>query len=63
MRLSAKDPYFYMPSISSIKFQVNFPPKGGIMTIQPSLGDALITEFTLSLSGWTDTDLPISYKF
>jgi hypothetical protein len=63
VKLSAKDPYFYMPSISTVQLQINLPPAGGAMSILPSLGDALSTMFVFQLPGWSDSDLPIKYKF
>jgi hypothetical protein len=36
VKLSAKDPYFYMPSISTISFKINLPPTGGSLSILPA---------------------------
>ena len=38
-------------------------PRLGSVTISPSTGYALETEFFLSQSGWVDSNLPLSYAF
>eukprot|EP00466_Bigelowiella_natans_P017987 jgi/Bigna1/135752/aug1.30_g10460 len=48
---------------ASIAIVTNLPPSLGQCTITPSQGMALITDFRLSCHGWSDTDLPLQYRF
>lgn len=48
---------------SSISFRIPLPPSGGSCGVSPLVGNALITEFTMSCSGWTAEELPLSYSF
>jgi hypothetical protein len=52
-----------MPSISNVQFALNLPPVGGSLIVKPTIGDALTTPFSIILTGWSDPDFPISYKF
>jgi hypothetical protein len=45
IKLASKDPYFYMPSVSTIKLSLNLPPDGGVLIVRPAKGDALSTNF------------------
>lgn len=49
--------------ISVYDFSTSLPPTGGKCTIEPSSGIALITYFSLSCSGWTSSNIPLSYQF
>lgn len=49
--------------ISVYDFSTSLPPTGGKCTIEPSLGIALRTYFSLSCSGWTSPNTPLSYQF
>ena len=49
--------------ISAYDFLTSLPPVGDTCTIEPSLGIALRTYFTLSCSGWTSSNTPLSYQF
>lgn len=62
VKVAAKDPYFYMPSISTLLLALNIPPRNGTLTINPAFGYALTTTFTIALRGWVDSDHPINYK-
>lgn len=44
---------------------MNRPPAGGALACSPALGTALLTNFTITASGWTDpeADLPLAYRF
>jgi hypothetical protein len=44
---------------------LNSPPGGGKVTIKPSVGEVLVTEFIATTSLWTDdiADLPLRYLF
>eukprot|EP00605_Chrysophyceae_sp_TOSAG23-4_P000074 GSChrysophyteH1.ASY1.ANO1.76.1 assembled CDS len=46
---------------ASFTIETNAPPQPGFMTIKPSLGKELLTEFTLVASLWADQDLPLYY--
>nr|XP_033806805.1 polycystic kidney disease and receptor for egg jelly-related protein [Geotrypetes seraphini] len=50
------------PSILKYSFYVNAPPKAGTCNINPAYGIALMTSFVVSCSGFTDQNLPLSYK-
>ena len=43
----------------------NSPPIGGYVSISPLIGFALMTDFTIVSTGWTDdiSDYPLSYSF
>ena len=41
---------------------MNKPPSGGTMSISPESGVAMQTKFTISFSGFSDTDAPITYQ-
>ena len=49
--------------ISAYDFSTSLSPVGGTCTIEPSSGIALRTYFTLSCSGWTSSNTPLSYQF
>ena len=49
--------------ISAYDFLTSLPPVGGTCTVEPSSGIALRTYFTLSCSGWTSSNTPLSYQF
>eukprot|EP00466_Bigelowiella_natans_P016677 jgi/Bigna1/138269/aug1.44_g12977 len=42
---------------------VNAPPMGGALTVSPSTGVSLETEFLLNTTGWIDADIPLTYRF
>jgi hypothetical protein len=42
---------------------LNIPPANGKFLISPSNGTALITDFSISLPDWVDSDKPLTYKF
>ena len=49
--------------ISAYDILTSSPPVGGTCSIEPSSGIALRTYFTLSCSGWTSSNTPLSYQF
>jgi hypothetical protein len=51
--------------LGSAKFfiPINGPPTGGVVTVSPATGYALVTSFSISSTGWYDTDLPLNYQF
>lgn len=48
-------------------FQTNVPPstraKDDGCFVDPKIGEAITTEFTVECINWTDTDLPLTYQF
>jgi len=46
-----------------MKYEVNPPPTPGTLTVAPAQGIALIDSFTITASGFIDTDLPLLYSF
>ena len=63
LRLSAYDPAFYMPSISTLNLQINFAPDGCRLNIQPLEGQAYNTNFTISVTNCYDEDTPLTYRY
>ncbi|TRZ16750.1 hypothetical protein HGM15179_010345 [Zosterops borbonicus] len=43
-------------------FSVNTPPRGGTCNISPRYGVAFLTKFVVSCRGFSDSDLPLTYK-
>ncbi|CEL91852.1 unnamed protein product [Vitrella brassicaformis CCMP3155] len=50
-------------TVDSNEMYVNAPPALGVVTCSPSNGTQLLTEFTLTQSGWQDDDTPLHYRF
>ena len=52
---------------ASYIFHTNVPPSTGDKNagcfVEPTSGEAITTKFTVKCVNWTDTDLPLSYKF
>ena len=50
---------------AEIVLTVNAPPTGGMTTVTPLRGHALVTDFAMSTTGWSDdlSDYPLSYSF
>merc|ERR1712070_234116 len=44
-------------------FVVDVKPQGGACTVAPVKGEQMVTEFTLSSSGWIEEDLPLQYEY
>ncbi|KAL4504651.1 hypothetical protein ABPG73_021498 [Tetrahymena malaccensis] len=68
IRFSVFNPYFYMPSVSIMSFQINFPPDQCNFTINPlpsssNVVYSLKTMFNLQMSNCVDDNLPIMYQF
>ncbi|XP_009951778.1 PREDICTED: polycystic kidney disease and receptor for egg jelly-related protein [Leptosomus discolor] len=49
-------------SIYRHAFEVNSPPRAGRCTINPHWGIALLTKFVVQCSGFSDRNLPLTYK-
>ena len=63
VRVSLYDPEFFMPSVSTVRIDVNFEPLGGGLVVSPLFGSSLETDFTLTASNFLDGDSPLSYRF
>ncbi|OQR99823.1 transmembrane protein [Achlya hypogyna] len=61
-RLTALDSTGNMGS-GTISISVNAPPTPGTITISPAQGTAIADQFTVTCSGWTDANLPLTYAF
>jgi low affinity Fe/Cu permease len=48
---------------SFISITVNAPPSLGQFVVSPISGTAYLEVFSLTCSGWSDSDLPLSYQF
>ena len=50
---------------SQISLIMNIPPSGGYVESYPTIGNALITPFTITSPGWTSdaANLPLTYSF
>ncbi|NXW51090.1 PKDRE protein, partial [Nyctiprogne leucopyga] len=49
-------------SISEHAFKVNSPPRAGRCNINPRWGTAFLTKFVVQCSGFSDSNLPLTYK-
>ncbi|NWX18145.1 PKDRE protein, partial [Aegotheles bennettii] len=49
-------------SIYRHAFQVNSPPRAGKCSISPHQGTAFLTKFVVQCSGFSDSNLPLTYK-
>ncbi|GAB5371346.1 hypothetical protein AAMO2058_001571900 [Amorphochlora amoebiformis] len=50
-------------SYSSVSVLVNRPPRLGSCAMSPAVGRSLETEFELSCLGWSDSEVPLEFKF
>lgn len=53
----------FSSSYSEYTITTNSPPEGGQCSISPLSGEALVTSFSLSCTGWSDTEAPLKYQF
>uniref|UniRef100_A0A8B9NEZ6 Polycystin family receptor for egg jelly n=1 Tax=Accipiter nisus TaxID=211598 RepID=A0A8B9NEZ6_9AVES len=49
-------------SIYRHTFKINSPPRAGKCTISPHQGTAFLTKFVVQCSGFSDSNLPLTYK-
>lgn len=63
LRLSVYNPQFYMPSLTTLPIQLNFPPSGCQISVQPSSGIAILTPFKVSIANCFDEDAPLAYRY
>jgi len=63
IRFSIYNPNYFMPSIAILEFTINFPPDNCVFSYTKDAASAiaLTTYFTLSMTGCTDSDTPITY--
>ena len=52
-----------LPIASNITFTANTAPRFGSVSIIPSTGDEMKTDFEILASTFEDTDLPLTYSF
>jgi hypothetical protein len=50
-------------SVSSVTVVTNGSPQGGSVSVSPSSGTALETNFALTAPSWVDDDTPLTYQF
>jgi hypothetical protein len=63
LRISGYDPHFSMPSVATISLNVNLPPLYATVTLVPVRGNALLTNFLISVDGAVDLDTPLTFKY
>ncbi|EAS06210.2 REJ domain protein (macronuclear) [Tetrahymena thermophila SB210] len=63
VRFTAYNPSFYMPSMTTKKFNINLPPANCVFTVSPTSGKALETIFNIQMSGCTSSDNSLTYQF
>jgi hypothetical protein len=51
-----------LPSIASLTISVNIPPKYGVINVVPMIGNAIFTDFLISVNGATDPNTPLTFK-
>lgn len=52
-----------LSSYAETSVTINSPPSGGVLSVSPSKGDALVTSFYISTSLWVSNNLPLQYSF
>lgn len=50
-------------SSAALTISMNTAPLGGVITVDPTLGQSMVTVFKLLTSQWTDDDIPLTYEF
>ncbi|EAR98065.2 REJ domain protein (macronuclear) [Tetrahymena thermophila SB210] len=63
LRFTVYNPVYLMPSMSIINLNVNLPPNNCLLSVTPSTGEALITNFYIKMVGCSSDNLPITYQF
>ncbi|EAR81817.2 REJ domain protein (macronuclear) [Tetrahymena thermophila SB210] len=63
IRFTVYNPANIMPSLSVTNFNINLPPSNCVLSVTPSSGQALITQFTIQFDGCTALNNPITYQF
>ena len=51
--------YTDVPYVFDITLKINSPPSGGVVTVTPSSGQAMTTDFTIAVTGATDINQPL----
>jgi hypothetical protein len=62
LQLTAKAPGDVVDT-TTYRFVTNAPPSGGTCDVDLQEGEAWLTFFHFTCSGWQDVDLPLTYKF
>jgi len=52
-----------MPSMMTITLNINKPPFNCVFSVNSAVGESLVTDFTFTVNGCIDIDLPLDYKF
>ncbi|KRX06046.1 Insulin-like growth factor binding protein, N-terminal [Pseudocohnilembus persalinus] len=63
LRFSMYDPYYFSPAVVSINIDINLPPVGGQIQVQPVQGISLSTLFTIQINNFYDENQPLTYKY
>ncbi|EAR81188.2 REJ domain protein, partial (macronuclear) [Tetrahymena thermophila SB210] len=63
VRFTVYNPANIMPSLSVINFNINLPPQKCVLSVTPSSGQALTTQFTIQFDGCTAINNPLTYQF
>lgn len=63
MRFSAYNPSYVVPSLTTLKFTINFPPKNCVLSVKPQYTPfySVSTKFLISMDGCVDNEDPIQY--
>ena len=48
---------------TSIAIETNGAPESGVLLVDPAIGVAIETLFSMAAQGWVDADLPMKYRF
>ncbi|EWS73335.1 REJ domain protein (macronuclear) [Tetrahymena thermophila SB210] len=63
VRFTVYNPENIMPSLSVTNFNINLPPQKCVLSVTPSSGQALMTQFTIQFNGCTAINNPLTYQF
>ncbi|EAR96767.2 REJ domain protein (macronuclear) [Tetrahymena thermophila SB210] len=62
IRFTVYNPANIMPSLSVTNFNINLPPSNCVLSVTPSSGQALTTQFTIQFNGCVALNNPITYQ-
>lgn len=63
IKLAAKDPYHYMPSVATVNLELNIPPSDCKLIMTPTQGMSVTDLFLFTVSGCQDANLPLTYQY
>lgn len=63
LRVSIYNPRYLMPAQTSVRFNVNIPPRMCNLKISPAKGIEFETEFLISITSCTDEDKILTYQY